>query len=270
MVLLIVCTISLLKFGIANKMLWTSEYLKQLELEAEIQIAEEVQCLIDRLSLTIELGTAEYQLPDYVSNIRKITWKGFELEPLGHIEYPNWIYTLDEVTGGAFNAEAFTDAFFIGDSIHSGTPQGKPTSYFYSAFGENKIVFNPSPNENLAILTGDIWNNNLDQGVVIEFYRTPNGNDWTLPKYIRRRTIKAYVLWKAFAREGDGQNLRASEYWLQKYQILIVRAQRIINQINSAAIYTRSDVVQNRTIARPKLPPNWDVVTVDEYGCEYE
>lgn len=249
-------------------MIWTSEYLNSLALEAEIQIAEEVPCIIDRLSLDIKSGISEYQLPEYVSDIRKITWEGFKLDATAQIEYPNWVYLIDEASGGAFNADAFTDAYFIDDRVIAGTPQGKPFRYFYSTFGENKVVFNPGPNKDIAILTDELWNTDLDKGVIVEFYRMPDGYDWKLPSYIRQRTIKAYIMSKAFAKEGDGQNLKASQYWAQKYQQLLARARSIIWRIHSAELRTRTDQVSNGTIARPVLPANWNVITVDDCDCE--
>lgn len=246
-------------------MIWTSEYLNQLAIEAEIQIAEELKCIYDRLSLHIAKGLAEYQIPEYVSNIIKITWRGVRLDPTPQIEYPDWMWTLETDTEGAFEFEAFTDAYHIGDVIGS-TPQGKPERYFYSTFGENKLVFHPTPNEHIAKLSGDLWNSNLQDGVVIEFYRTPNGEEFILPKYIRRRTIKAYVLWKAFAQESDGQNLKASQYWLNKYGILLNRAKSIIQRLNQAQIRSRSDAQLHQHQARkPLLPWNWQTVKVPDY-----
>jgi len=247
-------------------MIWTSQYLNELALEAEIQIAEEIPCIYDRYSFLVEQGISEYQLPEYVVNIIKITYKRVRLDPVSQYEYPDWIFTLDESIEGAFEFSAFTDAFNIGDVL-IGNPQGKPERYFYSTFGENKLVLHPTPNENLAALSGDIWNSNLEDGIVVEFYRVPDGINWKLPHYIRRRSIKSYVMWKAFAKEGDGQNLKASKYWEAKYILLLQRAKLIISRIHQAETKTRSDAVmyQRGIIARPKLPWNWNVVTVDEY-----
>lgn len=247
-------------------MIWTPEYLAQLELEAELQIAEELKCIYDRVSLNITSGEAVYQLPEYVSDIIKITWLGIRLDPIPQIEYPDWAWNLETSIEGAFEAEAFTDAYNIGQTVAS-TPQGKPERYFFSTFGENKILFHPTPNENLVALTGDLWNTNLDKGVIIEFYRTPLSPNFELPKYIRRRTIKAYVLWKAFTREGDGQNLKAAKYWANKYIIQLARAKQIIDRINSVQIRSRSDATQYTSgrIARPKLPWNWQTVKVSDW-----
>lgn len=248
-------------------MIWTSEYLSALAIEAEIRIAEEIPCIYDRLSISIIAGIAGYQLPEYVANIIKITYQGIRLDPISQYEYPDWIHTLDDSVEGAFEETAFTDAFLI-DGILAGRPQGKPERYFYSTFGENKIEFNPTPNENLAVLAGDIWNQGIADGVVVEFYRVPDGINWKLPHYIRRRTIKSYVMWKAFAKEGDGQNLKAAKYWEVKYLQLLQRAKLIIGRIHQAETRSRSDAVQYQKgiIARPKLPWNWNTVTVED--CE--
>ena len=247
-------------------MIWTTQYLEDLAVEAETQIAEECKCILDRISLEILRGKAEYQLPSYVTDIIKITWKGVRLDPIPQIEYDNWIYTEDSILEGAFTADAFTDAYYIDSISVSGTPQGRPERYFYNSFGENVIRFHPAPNEALPILSGDIWNVGIGDGVIIEFYRTPLSPDFQLPEYFRRRTIKAYVLMKAFAREGDGQNLKAAKYFAARYVQLLARAKKIIGHVNQASLNTRSDATNQRhVVARPKLPWNWQTITVDDY-----
>lgn len=252
-------------------MLWSTQYLSELALEAEIEIAKEVPAIIDRYSLAIEAGISEYELPDYITNITRVFWKGMRLDPVSHLEIGNWIYVWDKSTFGPFAQPPYQDSAFDIDNIIGATPQGKPYRYFYSKLGENVIKFNPAPNESVAEFD-DLYKVNIPNAVIIEFYRQPDGVTWKLPKYIRRRTIKAYVMWKAYACEGDGQDLSASQYFHGRYLVNLARAKKIIGNINSAIInsrdlnstdYYRSDndygYQGSYRKARPVLPSNFGV-----------
>ena len=246
-------------------MLWTNEYLNDLALEAEIAITNETPCIIDRLSLQVMEGVSEYQLPDYVDNIRRVFYKGFRLDPLPSMGF-DWF---DRSEDGAFAPHAFTDAFFIrggGATSTTGANRGRPWNYYYSTFGENVIRFDPGINEDVAQYPDGLYDINIANAVIVEFYRIANGADFKVPPYVRKRTIKAYVMWKAFEREGDGQNLQASAYWQKRYAILTSKCTAILNNVYRAAIPAR-DAIAGRyltTPARPVLPPNYGIV------CEYD
>lgn len=256
-------------------MLWTNEYLADLALEAEIEIAKKLPCIIDRYSLSVEIGIAEYQLPEYVTNIRRVFWKGTRLDPVSHLEIDDWVFTWEQSTFGAFTEVNYQETAFDIDDIIGATPMGKPTRYFYSKLGENVIRLNPTPNENVGVFDA-LYGANIPNAVIVEFYREPDGVNWKLPEYIRRRTIKSYVMWKAFAREGDGQNLSASQYWQGRYAVNLERANKIILHLHSSLIQAREPNHLSHggfdeygyqgpyVPARPVLPPNYGI-TVEDY-----
>ena len=223
-------------------MIWTTEYLDRLALEAETEIARETLSIIDRISLQVNLNQAEFLLPEYVFNVKSVYWKGERLTPISALTISQTGYDIMVWSDGAFEGSAFSDAYLIGSSstessLGSGISSGKPVEYFYSKFGENIIRINPSGNEALAKFENGLWHeDNLRQSLVVEFYRFPDGINWKIPEYIRRRTIKAYVLWKAFLKDGDGQNLKAAQYFAQRYALLLGRAKKIIDRINIAYI----------------------------------
>lgn len=279
--------------------IWSTEYLNRLTLEAEIEIAKKVPCIVERYSLIVEAGTSEYQLPLYINNIKKILYKGNRLEPVSHNEFSNWIYTFDSKSLGAFHKNSFNNnafhvfeidsidintlgafeiegfqgtAFFVFenlspqvDELNINTSQGIPTRYFYSKMGENVIRLNPSPNENIEIFDS-LYSTNIANSVIIEYYAIPDGITVKIPEYIRKRTIKSYVLWKAFLKEGIGQNLQASEFHKQRYEIQLLRAERIIKNIYSAQLNSRESELYRygKMPARPVLPANYGIVVEDE------
>lgn len=252
-------------------MIWTTSYLNDLALEAEIAIAEEVPCIIDRINLNTEAFLNTYQLPDYVSNIRAVYWLGIRLDPIAQIEVPDWPISYSNEGAGTFELTTYESSAFAVSSYTSTGPASKPEVYWFSTYGENILRFFPIPTDTILSSGTGLWGPQISSAVIVEFYRVPDGVNWKIPEYIRKRTIKAYVLWKAFAREGDGQNLKASRYWANKYIILIARAKRIVDNVHQAELRTRSDAVSYKTglIARPKLPWNWQVITVGDCDDEY-
>ena len=248
-------------------MLWTNQYLDQLALEAEIFIAEDTKCIIRRISIPVYRDIVEYQLPDYVNNIRRVFYKGLRLNPIkgSGLEWIN-----ESVEDGAFAGHAFSDAYYI-DGISSingsnGRSGSKPFEYYYSTFGENVIRFDPGIDQDIIEYSDGLYDTNIANAVIIEFYSVADGVNFKIPDYIRRRTIKSYVLYKAFAKEGDGQNLQASEYWKGRYDLLLNRARSILNGVYSSCIYSRID--QNPRYknlpARPVLPDNYGIIVEDD------
>ena len=255
-------------------MIWSSEYLARLELDAEKEISKLVPCILDRLSISTEINVSEYQLPEYVQDIARVFWQGIRLDPISSFDLGDWGYSREIVGDGAFEPTAFTSAFETGSGItleHSlGTVAGgKPTHYWYSKFGENVIRILPAANEVLLSYSnenGVLWNEHIASTLIVEYYHVADGVNFKIPDYIRRRTIKAYMLMKAFQKEGNGQNLKAAKYWKMKYQASITKATIIIDNISKTLLrYRESEPYMERTRpARPVLPPNWQTVRVSE------
>jgi hypothetical protein len=270
-------------------MIWTKEYLDRVQREGEEEIARETKCLIDRISLTTSIDQFEFTLPDYVIDVRKVYWKGIRLNPVSGMEFQIAGYDIRTWQEGSFNGEAFTDAFNLGifkvDHIsgYSGSG-GRPYDYFYYGFGENIIRLYPGSNENLIAYPDGLWSNNLGQALIVEFYRTADGEVWKIPDYFRRRTIKSYVLWKAFSQEGAGQNLKAAQYYKARYLLLLARAKTLVNNVHRSykrvAPSEEYNAEENRTgryynfegdygyqgkgnVARPVLPSNFGIVVED-------
>lgn len=222
-------------------MLWTNEYLTRLESEAEAEISRELECCIDRISLSTTVGQSEYLLPDYVFNVKKVYWRGKRLEPTCTKLLGDFSYDMHDYGPGAFSRTGFTDAFHIGFDNSTNIPSGssfggEPVFYFYYGFGENVIKLDPPADELLNSYPDGLWSGKIKDSLIVEFYRFADGTQFKLPNYLRRRTIKSYVLWKAFLRESDGQNLNASEFHHQRYLVNLTRAKRLVDGVYRAKI----------------------------------
>lgn len=235
--------------------IWAEGYLSQLGNDALDQINIDVQAIWQRLYIPITAGLSVYTLPAFVRSITAISYRGY------HLTAENW----EEMT------LLTPSTVFVSPSnpanVESGT--GRPLYYAMHPTNPWDIRFYPCPGENLAATGGDVYGPTPNEPFcTISCYRSTDTTsvDLTaqLPAYILRRTQKAYVLWKAFAAEGKGQNLNASKYYKSKYDFLINRF-REINEgcyvgkkymIDDAGLLTNDG---NRQ-PKPLLPPNFERV----------
>jgi len=218
--------------------IWTDAYLNELALEAERDIARETSRLFYRFSLAVTNAVPTYTLPTYIREIVQVSWKGRRLL--------------------SFHQE---DAINFNKLYR--TENGEPNYYLRSSDGMQTIRFVPVPNETIAASSSDTLldlSTELDDRVVISCYRRTDETATfvQLPDYLARRTIKAYVLWKAFAKEGKGQNLRAAKYYENKYRSLIVLATRVRSNL-TRRIQRLYDIRELNVRPRPKLADNFTI-----------
>lgn len=210
--------------------------------EAENEFAREFPCILDRETLSIVSGTSIYTLPSHVIDVRKITWKGLRINPLSHRRYREYF---DQVSTGS-----------------------TPECYIYNNIGISQIKFFPIPNVTIAGITTNLWGSEIANRVIVEYYRTPDYSVYTIPAFIRRRLLKAYVMWKCFSIEGRGQNLKAAKYWEGKWQYLKVSysnlLEDLINEPRRIIVGGSTDYNDNRGIPTPQLPYNYRGIGVDK------
>lgn len=227
--------------------IWSDAFLDQLATDAEQQINQDLQAIYFKFCFATVIGTSVYTLPEYVRSIRRITWRGKQLEPV------NW----DELVAlGPATAGGFVE-----------TVVSRPLYYAMHPTDTYAIRFFPTPDE--AFLdTGDTpYSPTLNApACIISCWRTTDDtfNDPTLllPSYIDHRTRKAYVLWKAFSAEGKGQDLKASAYYNSQYHYLIEQFKSINDGCFVGKRYALGggdlEVDQFR-YPRPTLPPNFEM-----------
>jgi hypothetical protein len=192
--------------------IWTDDYLNQLQEDAQHYILNEIKCLFHKFYLPITEGQSVYTLPSKVKGVIRVTWLGRQLEPL------SW----DELT-------IITPAtVVVNNSTKIETSISRPQWYAMHPTNLMDIRLYPTPDETFdQSPTTDnpyaVQYNEPHCNISCWRYIDDTGADPTaqLPLYILRRTVKAYVLWRAFAKEGIGQNLTASKYYKQKLDFLI-------------------------------------------------
>ena len=192
--------------------IWTNGQLEQWSADALGQIAIDLKCIWQRECIATQQGVSVIQLPSYLRSLARVTWRGRALEPQSWEELqfltPATVFLEPE---SSLNREAV----------------GKPLFYAPHPTDPYHIKLHPCPDETFSV-SGEpnpYAPQHNSPSCIIEFWREPDTADVnpliSLPPYIERRTMKAYVLWKAFAAEGKGQDIAASNYYQTKYNFLI-------------------------------------------------
>lgn len=160
-------------------------------LNGERELSMDVQWVVDRLTLALTANTSTYDLPDYLLDIRRVTFQGKKLIPM---------------------TESFRKGYFQGLDQYS-----QPVFYATDFIGNNKeIRLVPGPDTTLAGGT-DPWYTDIRTKLVIEFYRTTDTTH-TLPSYIRDNYLGNYCGVQHYKKEGHTQNLKASQYYKARWE----------------------------------------------------
>jgi len=215
---------------------WAQDY--------EKEICARNNFICDRISLNILTGVNEYEVPNYISGIRSVLYKGKEL-----------------------HAKSGRKSILTGD-IPFATSQSIPFEYQFSGMGQRVIRLLPTPGENIAIYSGDLFTVEADRtACIIEFYRTSHYDEFDhtkmLPDCIRRYLLKDYVCWKTFSSEGPQQDLRAATYYELKRQLNEKYAMDISSAMTRSYQHVLADhkMMGRRKPGHPVLPPNFGYPT---------
>lgn len=234
-------------------MIWTDAQLAMWSNDAVGQIAIDVSCIFARECVATQVGVSVITLPSYVRTVRRVTWRGRSLDAV------NW----EEMT-------MLTPAtIFVapGSSANVEATASRPLYYTMHPTNLWDIRLYPCPNESFAT-NGEpnVYSPTANSpSCIVDYMREPDGTVPTLsiPAYILRRTQKAYVLWKAFAAEGVGQNLKASQYYMMKYQFLIDKWREINESCFIGKKYSVEDgmlSIDGFKYPKPFLPANFERV----------
>ena len=187
--------------------LWTGTQITRFSQEGENDFAEEFPCILTRLSLPVVKNQAVYNLPDSIRSIRRITWQGFKLDPLGQRNM----------------REVFSYA----------TQVGKPYWYVFNNVGANNLQFFPIPDQTIVPSGKDLYSDAIITDVIIEYFILPDYAQYIIPIYFRRRLLKAYVLKNCFSIEGQGQNLKNRDYFNQRWMLLKQKYGMFLDEIHN-------------------------------------
>jgi hypothetical protein len=219
---------------------YTATQITLLENQGENIFASERPCIIDRSSIAITSGTAIYTVPNYIVEIRRIMYRGWKLFPMPHRD--------------------------LRHSYLSGQQGSRPYWYIYNNIGQSQIRLFPVPQENLLQVSSqsDLWGNNIQSSVVIEYFRVPDVSiPLTIPIFMRRRLLKCYINKRAFQNEGKGTKLKLSQYWNMKFNNL---KQVYTDLLDDLTNRPRNITANNQTMRPYGFLPPPPILPVDKYG----
>ncbi len=228
--------------------LWTNQYLADLATEAEIQISTEVNAIYVRFPLDVTLAQSVYDFQNVVpaqrlTGIIRVTWQGWTVHPVFQNQLRNNIIPLKP---------------WNGDIISS-----RPFMYMRMGYGLDGIKFFPAPNASITYDNTDITTQTgITNNVIVSGWRIadPTGTAYRIPDYVRETLVRYYVMWRAYKKEGKGQNLEASKYFEQKYIKLLGRFKTIVSQLFTCRTHGMRDPFMNtygHRPPRPSLPVNF-------------
>lgn len=216
-------------------MLWDSTTIIRFSQEGENDFVEEYPCILTRMSLPLTQNVSTYTLPDDIRSIRRVTYLGFKLDPLGQRNM----------------REVFNYA----------TQVGKPFWYVFNNIGANKIQFFPIPDQTINPSGGNLYSDAITTDLIIEYFKLPDFATFVIPPYFRRRLLKAYVLKNCFSIEGQGQNLKNRDYFAQRWDQLKQKYGQFLDEIHN-----KSRKLCLNGITSSQFFPHTPVLPVSRFG----
>jgi len=217
-------------------MIWTNDQLVRWMKDAEEALIVKEYLRWERFSLTITSGTATYTLPSRLLNITSVLWKGKPLTPLigmePHAQFENFR-----------------------------TEQNKPKHYTVSNDGIQTLRLIKIPNESIAEITTGLFGANVQNGFLVSGFTTPDRDvdHFQIPDYCTRPLVKAYVLWRAFSKEGDGQNLQLGQYWQGQFEFYKLKVSRMKHKYYSTKQHLDLEMLSFAGRRHARLPGDFTI-----------
>lgn len=211
-------------------------YLDKLKDDAASYFTSRTNLIFTRTSLPIASGISTYELPEDVSNLVSITYRGVTLIPVSELEVRN-------------------------NSLFNKAAHGTPRYYIIRDAGYNKIKLWPIPNENIPAAPDEATirtATGISNYVILSYYKIVREYD-DLPVYIQRRLLKYYVMRMAYRKEGESQDLKASNYFNSKLEWALAEFEKFARDASAARYYTMGPSQFSGKYRPPRavLPPNF-------------
>lgn len=208
--------------------------------EGEDLFNQEYPTIVDRLALNILSGTNQYELPDYVLSIRRVTWLGWKIDATTHRD--------------------------LRESNQTGNETGsRPFNYIFNNIGQLKIQFFPTPDIDISSVNNDLYGAEIPNRVIVEFYRASDYNTFTIPSFFSTRLLNAYAQSRLRLLEGRGTHLKSTKYFTQKWLALKDKYGELLGSLQTAPRRITIGVNSiNPTVLTPQLSISKFGIGVDE------
>lgn len=190
--------------------------------------------LVDRYLVPITEGVSQYQLPDWVTSIRRITYRGRQLDPFSGQELIN------------------------SGSTPERSIQGEPKEYVYNYLGERIIKLYPAPSETLSTI-GDRWSGSIiRETCIVECFRAPDFafESQRLPSWLRRALIRDKVNEMLAEIDDQGYGSKVQAQFKKKSQLSTSNVLRIKKKLFSCMDKELQPTIHSgpHSPSRPHLP----------------
>lgn len=220
-----------------QKRAYTDAYLTQLIGQAEVDIVNNVSCIWDRFSVTVQSGNPFVDLPSSTKNVTRVTYQNYKLDPVTQ-------YQLSRLSP-VFTSQVSTPRWY---------------SINYDGYRRLRLF----PASTLDILADDtqIYTTAgmFNLVIVSAFMNVAEDADTiSIPDYYSKIPIKFFVLMKCFSQEGIFQNIEIAAYYAKRYNESLVRLKTLMVSVKSKHKKEYSDLSINTGFKRhrPILPPNY-------------
>lgn len=214
--------------------IFSDSYLLTLIEQAAVEFSTKVPGIWCERTIAISAGTAEYEVPDFIK-VLDVSFKGYSLDPL--------IARDLQVSPQTFRP-------------NSGGSQGRPSAYIFEQQGQSTLRFYPCPNEDLAANDDAIYDTELVKEVAVISGYVHHQTDYEIPTYLFRNIMKYRAMERAYAREGNGQNLKASKFFAGVYDQMFEIYRVVLEAIPKKIPHELASGVRtyNRKPASPVFP----------------
>lgn len=219
--------------------IWTDAQIQQWINQAEVWIFDAINTYWTRFALNIQNGVGVYQMPGNIKGITRITYRGFKVDILTQKELA--------LLSPVYRTQAT-----------------RPRWASRQMDGTFALRLYPIPTENLPILDSGIdvfTDKNLLNECIVSAYMYAQETDavFSLPDYFVFRAVKHFVRWKAYAAEGNAQDMDVAKYHKGKFENQVQLIQQANSRVYNNVNRQLADVAIQRPWKkfRPILPPNF-------------
>lgn len=219
--------------------IFTSTDLERFANQGENDFSVDRPFLMDRYSLTIVGGIANYVLPDYVNSIRRVSFLGQKLDPMTQRN----------------QREVFQAA----------NQTGTPFWYVFNNIAANTIRLFPTPEQSIAPGTL-LWSSDIPTCCVVEFFRSSDNSTFVLPPWKKRQMLKSYIKYRSYGIDGPGYNVALRKYYKQRWEFSETQFSELLDYLyNAPRKLVISEIVSSNYFpGEPVLPIDQFGISVDE------
>jgi len=219
--------------------IWSDAELLQWISQAEMEITQRLSIYWIKFPLALYAGQGLYDMPENLKGITRLTYRSTPVEMITQYQMATLVPTYRNQQSRVLYASLQFEGYYT-------------------------LRLFCTPYEDLPALSqgNDIYTdkNLLNEFQISAYFYSSETTPYIItPDYLARRTIRYYVMWKAFSIEGNGQDINVAGYYRQKFEEQMAKNTVFYDKIYASKERQLQPQFLNvkRRVARPVLPPNY-------------